>query len=277
MDASERAGDERAHDALPLRLDPRRVTIVLLLFLLILLIIDLLVAFGHLKLERQWTAVSMLFDMDREGNVPTLFNVLLFLFASLLFHYRSRWEKGPARWPWSLMAFILLFLGVDEGSQIHERFMLFTLRILGDGDLRAGGRGWLFYAWYIPYGVASLALIALLVPWFLRLSSNARHGFLLAGATYVSGAVFVEAWSGGLAEQLMLSDADRSPPGVPCEIYQQGSCFLYGDTRFVLACALEETLEMLGVILCIRTLLGSLRSHDARILIGFASGNRTAQ
>ena len=272
-----RSNDRQEDLAFALRVYPKFAAKVLFVFLAVLLLFDLAVAFAHLQLGRTWTAFSMLFDMDREGNVPTLFNVLLFLLSGLLFYFRSRAETGRSRWPWLLMSAITIFLAVDEGSQVHERFMVFTLKLLGGGEVQVGEMGWLFYAWIIPYGIAALALLLVLAPWFMRLSQRTRNGFLLAGAIYVGGAVFVEAWSGKLAEQLMVGSTDATPLGIPCEIYQAGNCFLYADVRIVLLCALEETLEMTGLIVCVRTLLGSLDRHGTTVLVNIASTRKADQ
>lgn len=277
MGSNERTSGTKEGVAVALRVQPGFVTKALFSVLALLLLLELLIAYGHLQLRRPWTALSILFDMDREGNMPALFNMLLFLMASLLFFFRSRGEEGRARRPWVLMALITFFLGVDEGSQIHERFMIVTLRLLGGGEVKVGEMGWLFNAWIVPYGIAALALLALLVPWFLRLPSRTRNGFLLAGVIYIGGAVIMEALSGKMAEQLLVNGLNVTPVGIPCDIYLRDTCFLHGNLQYVMMCAVEETLEMTGVIVCIRTILVSLGSHGTSVLVNFTGAQKAVQ
>jgi hypothetical protein len=78
-------------------------------------------------------------------------------------------------------------------------------------------------------------MFALFVPFLLRLSTRTRNIFLLAGATYVFGAVGMEI-----------------PEGIRSQLYGQ-------DFVYALYAALEEGMEMAGVVL----FLGELLAHYA--------------
>lgn len=248
----------------------KRITGVLLAVLIVLLLMHGVVVAGHLVFKVPWGALTTLFDVDIEANIPTLFNISLFVIASLLFYVVGRVAPKGGRWGWYLMAAVMGFLAVDEGSQIHERFMVFTLRLMNDGALGIGKMGWLFYAWIIPYVAAAMVLVAVLLPWFLRQDGRTRFGLFLAGAVYIAGAVMAEAYSGKVAEALLVGGAAGNTPGwLPCDVYRPGNCFLYGDARFVLITTLEEALEMLGLILCINVLAGLLDKARAGVRITF--------
>ncbi len=251
-------------------LSASRAVLVLLVILAVLIALHGVVAIGHLAFHLRLGAMTKLFDVDIEANVPTLFNVLLFLVVAALFLMAGNMHTGRGRWPWYLMAAIMAFLGMDEGSQVHERFMNFTLRLLGDGEMRIGQMGWLFYAWTIPYLVGAAALLVLLLPWLMRIEARLRNGLLLAGAIYVLGAAGMEAFGGKTAERLLV---DMRPPEsyawLPCDVYVASDCFLYADAGYVAIYTIEETLEMTGLILCIGVMLRLLARHRVEWTVRF--------
>ncbi len=245
---------------------------VLILFTILagLLLLHAVVAVGHLVFHARLGAMTKLFDVDCEANVPTLFNVLLFFILAALFFLAGNMHQGRGRWPWYLMAAILTFLGVDEGSQIHERFMNFTLRLMGDGDMRIGEMGWLFYAWILPYLIAGAALLMLLLPWLLRLEVRVRNGLLFSGFIYVLGAAGMEAYGGKVAEGLLVALPQAEDHAwLPCDVYNPGDCFLYADAAYVTIYTIEETLEMTGLILCIGVMLRMLARHRVELTVRF--------
>ena len=231
------------------------------------------VALGHLYFRIEFGALTRLADMDLEANLPALYNVLLFFLGAFLFYLAGRSElPGSSRRPWYIMAGVFVFLGFDEGAQIHEKLMLVTLRLMGHEDGGDGTLGWLYYAWTIPYGLAALALLAILVPWFLRLEARLRWGFLAAGALYIGGALFMEAYSGKLAERYMITaGSDEDYPWMPCFAYPEGQCFLYTEPRYVLAYTIEEVMEMSGLILCIGVLADALDRRRVRVELTFGA------
>lgn len=242
---------------------------VLFGFLAVLLLLHASVVLCHVALQRPVASITELFDMDLESNLPTLFNVLLFLFGSFLFYTTGRLEQGKARRPWKLMALVFAFLALDEGSQIHERLMLPMLRLMNDGGYGDGEMGLLFYAWIIPYGLAAIALLLILGPWLLKLNSRLRTGLLLSGALYVLGAIVLESVSGKIHEEMEGYRPDAELGWLPCFLYPGSTCFLYDDLRYISLYTLEEVAEMSGLILCIGVLLRGLEERDARIELRF--------
>ncbi|MCB0771429.1 MAG: hypothetical protein KDC00_13595 [Flavobacteriales bacterium] len=252
-----------------LRPTPRGVLRALFGFLAVLLVLHCSVIFSHLVLRQPMPALSELCDMDVESNLPTLFNVLLFLAGAFLFYTTGLLEQGKARRPWMLLAMVFVFLGLDEGSQIHERLMLPMLRLMNDGGYGDGDMGLLFYAWTIPYGLAALILLGILVPWLLRLDGSMRKGFILSGALFVTGAVVLESISGSIHEGVASPPSDAELTWLPCSLYPASTCYLYDDLRYIVVYTLEELAEMSGLILCIGVLLRGLQARNAAFRIRF--------
>lgn len=162
-----------------------------------------------------------LFDLDHERNLPTLFSSLLLLgcagLLTLVGGHHRREAKPSAMW-WALGA-IFAFLAVDETAGLHEALVPALRRGLHTyGLLRP--------AWVLVYGGALLLLAALGWKWFWSLPRFLRKRFFFAGGLYLAGALGLE-MLGGLKHSLFPED----PLALTC-----------------LLCALEEGLEMAGLI-----------------------------
>ncbi|MEE9446556.1 MAG: hypothetical protein V3V09_01230, partial [Arenicellales bacterium] len=62
-------------------------------------------------------------DFDYEGNIPTLFSALLLIVSAALFWVLAQLTKQKTpehRKYWLGLSLIFLFLGIDEGTKIHE-------------------------------------------------------------------------------------------------------------------------------------------------------------
>jgi hypothetical protein len=226
-------------------LTARRVSRILLLAFGSLLFMHLLVQFGHLVLGREWGALTELFDMDLESNLPTFFNCGLFFVGAALFYLAGKGEQELPRRPWMIMAAVFLFLGIDEGSQVHEKFMLITLRAIGWDQWHMG---WLYYAWVLPYGLVVGALGLYMLRFLRRLQAGARYGLLAAGGVYLLGAVVFEAYSGKIAEAAHDTD-------------------LPGNAAYCTAITFEESLEMLGLIGCIHVMVRLLAARAVTVSV----------
>jgi hypothetical protein len=226
-------------------LSPRRVTRTLLLVFLGLLLAHGVVQFAHMVLHRPFGALTLLFDMDLEDNMPTFFNCTLFFIGAALFFLSGQGMEKRAGRPWYVMALVFVFLGIDEGAQVHEQFMLVTLRLIGWDH---GHMGWLYYAWVIPYGIAAALLGVYMLRFLMRLPVTLRNGLFLSGVIYVLGAVVMEALSGKIAEAAHDTD-------------------LPSNLAYCMTITLEETLEMIGLILCIHTMMVSLAARAMRISV----------
>ena len=223
-----------------LSLSPARVCAVLAVIAALLIVVHsaILVVYFYVDDPDQF-GFSRLFDIDIEGNIPTLFSAFLFLCNALVL-YLIAWglTKNHAEYPyWLAMAWIFLFLSVDEGARLHEE--------LGDlVEKFVDASGYLYFPWVIPYSLA--LVIAALIFWrfFMRLDQGLRWRMILSAGLFLSGAILIEL--------LGAKEAD-----------------LHGtDTiRYSVLSTIEESLEMAGLIVFLHTLLHHLQSLMPSLVI----------
>ncbi|WP_250398952.1 hypothetical protein [Synechococcus sp. MU1648] len=168
-------------------------------------------------------------NMDRELNLPTLFSSSLLLISALLMQRLGHNSNPDAADDWRLLSKIFIFLALDEALQIHEILIIPGLRHQVHPALAS--------TWVVPY--AALALIML---WKFRsfLGSIPRAtatGLLRSGAVYVGGAIGME---------MIGSFAVRS------------SLIRLHSPWYGAITGLEETLELVGIILLIDALMRAL-------------------
>jgi hypothetical protein len=185
-----------------------------------------------------------LFNVDREGNIPTFFTVLLLLFAALLLAVIAV-LNGKQRTPhvskWVILSFGFLFMAYDEAFEVHERLVSPVRTLLGDGNL-----GVFHFAWVIP----GIALVLVLAMFFLRfllhLPAPTRLTFLMAATLYIGGAIGFELIGGRYAE-------------------------LHGiqNLTYKMITTVEESLEMAGVIIFIWGLLGYIADNHKEVRFWF--------
>ncbi|MCB0772485.1 MAG: hypothetical protein KJZ58_00850 [Flavobacteriales bacterium] len=246
----------------------RQVTRILFALLGGLLLLHLVVAYCHLVLHVRVEALTQLADFDLEANLPTFFNALLFFLAGALFALHGKAAPRQAAAGWYLLAGLFIFLGFDEGSQVHEKLMGFTARLLRSSGMDDGGSGWLFNAWVIPYVLALLGLVIVLRRWLLTLERPMLKGLLISGAVYVLGAAGCEMAAGRLVTSMPGRDAALYP-WLPCNLYgDPAGCWLFMEPRYILLYTMEELGEMIGLILCIGVLLRGIEAKGRTVVLG---------
>ena len=162
-----------------------------------------------------------------ERNPSTWFSAAQLALGAGLAWVVGRERADAARW--NLVAVLLLMLSVDEVATLHEK--LGGLPLPG-----VGSRGW------AGAGVALVLLTAWrLVPWSLRLERHLRYALLVGGGVFVLGAVGFEVLAGSW------QDAHGA------------------DGTFWVISSIEEDLELLGVFVVVRVLVGHLRAGGARL------------
>lgn len=224
---------------------PRRIVLLLLATVGLLLIAHLVTLFADEILDTSLTRLVFNgFDFNSEKNVPTLFATLLLLTSAGLLgligtaaHRAGR----PDRDAWVGLALIFAALGVDEAVAVHEVLSM-PLRTL----LNLGGI--FYYAWLIPYMIVVTLLGLLYLRFFLRLPRSTRVGFVLAAVLFLGGAVGLEMVGGVQAERA-------------------GE-----DLLFLLFATVEESMEMLGTIVLIHTLLRYLQEQFPTLRVGLSDG-----
>jgi hypothetical protein len=214
---------------------------------------------GRFMLERDYApALIRLFDVDREGNVPTWFSALALLLCAgllVLIASSSREQGHPYARHWAALAVIFVGLSLDEAASIHEMSIVLVREILGGrGALdQVGGAllrrflgvsGAQYFAWVIPavvaVGVAGLSYL----PFLRHLPAPTRTGIIMAGLIYFGGALGVELAGAWVADRL-------------------------GQVAYVVAAGIEEALEMTGTVFFARVLASYLVRLHGSVTLSF--------
>jgi hypothetical protein len=186
-------------------------------------------------------ALTALFDLQLEANLPALFSVVLFAMAAMCtwaLHHGPH-ARSADLWQWKPLSLGLAFLALDEGAQIHERTVAATHRLMG-GIPHAS----LTYAWVVPYGIACLVLLLALLPFWRKLPKRTARLLLASGALFAGGAVgleMLEGWSSAHSGESSL--------------------------QYELLTTLEEGMEMAALCLCNYALLAHLAEHKSSLTL----------
>jgi hypothetical protein len=186
-----------------------------------------------------------LFNLDLEGNIPTYFSASLLLFAALLLWIigvMKRKSRGPYALQWTILAFIFLYLAVDEASRIHELLNRPTKELLGNLTT-----GTFYFAWWVIPGAAITLVLGLsFLKFFLHLPLETRLFVLIAAILYLGGAIGVEMIGSRYVERHGLE-----------------------NLTYNMIATLEETLEMAGVITFLRALMTYIETNYGEVRFRF--------
>ncbi len=213
-------------DALPRRVARGLAGIIALLTVLSVAEQYVIHILGRTDLEDFLIAV----DLDAESNIPTWFSsVALLACAGLLALIASHTRRRSAAFAghWRALSAIFVLLSVDEIAQLHEH--------LGRLQRAWQTHGPFYFAWVIPGALAVLAVGLGFARFLAHLPAPTRRRFVVAGATFVAGALVVEALGGWRAETMGMNNMTHS-----------------------LIATVEEVLEMVGVACFLVALLRHL-------------------
>ncbi|MGI9538015.1 MAG: hypothetical protein ACR2PB_13170 [Desulfocapsaceae bacterium] len=181
-----------------------------------------------------------LFDLNREANIPTWFSSILLVlnaFILAIIAIRTKAEQGSYYTQWFVLAAIFLYLSIDESALLHEMTEKPVRRVLHVS-------GYLYFAWIIP-AVGCLLVLGLYIRRFLfALPKKTRWLFLIAGAVFVTGAVGMEA----MGSKIFSTTGGQK------------------TMAYILFANLEESLEMLGLIIFFYALLAYVAEHMPEIV-----------
>lgn len=211
--------------------DPDAVTKVLATLAAALVLAGVLGQLSRFLLDHDHVfGLVPLFHLDEEGNVPAVFSVGLMLAAAALLA-RIAWLKWALRDRdaprWVILAIGFVLMAIDEGWSMHETLVAPMRSLLGSGRL-----GIFHFAWVIPGIGIVLALVPYYIGFLRRLPGPTRRRFLVAAALFLGGAIGMELLGGYYAEA-------------------NGRATLV----FEVLVAIEEGLEMAGLIVMIRALM----------------------
>ena len=171
------------------------------------------------------------FNLDVEGNIPTYFSTMILIFSAILLGTIAlikKKESDPYAVHWTVLCSIFFVMSIDEAAAIHE-MSIEPLRSLLDLG------GFFYYTWIIAGAIFFIIVVFLFYKFWLHLPYRIRVLFALAALCYVSGAIGFEGISG---------------------FYKDVNKVI--DFTYVLITTIEETLELIGIVLFIYALLRHL-------------------
>lgn len=198
-----------------------------------LLAIHVLLTVVHYEVVEIPWHVRQLFDVDEEDSFPTWYSsaALLLTAVTLWVNARRQCALGsPLRWHWSGLAVGFLLLSIDEIAGIHE-----TMNSLIDGS------------WAVPGAVLAALIGGLYLMFLVRLDRKTAIQFVIGGAIFVGGAVGVELYTEPYLENDQLN-----------------------TLAYNLWTAVEEGMEMSGVLIFLGALLRSMKGPGATQPLGIA-------
>lgn len=230
----------RPDEAATIRLTPRGVTMVLGGATVALLALNVFVlVMWHVFDHGQLLGMTWMLYFDGEVNIPTLYSSVLLVFAAALLGVladRSRSRSLGEAVAWGLLTIALLYAALDESTMLHEELVKPWRQIIGRQRL-------LHYAWVVPYAGAFILIGSLYLPLWWRQRPAFRIGTAAATAIYLGGAIGMEMVAG---------------------VYLSGGGDRFTPTFAVLT-SIEETLEMCGCIVLIRTLVAELAAREREV------------
>lgn len=180
--------------------------------------------------------LTRLFSLDAEQNPPALFSAgALLLTAAVCWLCGARSDKREATF-WKPMAIVFAYLAVDEAVSIHEL-------LIPPAKEFFHASGAFAFAWVIPYGIALVIFLASIARPLMRLPAKTRNGLVVAGMLFVTGAIGFEMVEAGVK-------------------YSDFMPWMTESLAFSLCVLCEESLEMLGIALALRTCLCHLTQHS---------------
>lgn len=182
-------------------------------------------------------------DFYGEANLPTWYSTLLLVASSLLLlAVFSTRRNNSDKYYWLVLSFVFVYLSLDEFAQLHELFGSYISKTKMQSLLpNESSSAWIFWG-----GAMSLIIAVSFFRFWWKLSKPVRRTFLVAALVYVGGALGFE-----IIEVFYVSRAGE-------------------DYWFFAMVTIEETMEMLGVVIFIGGLLEQLlqggESFEIRLL-----------
>ncbi|MDJ1481000.1 hypothetical protein QNI16_10945 [Cytophagaceae bacterium YF14B1] len=168
------------------------------------------------------------FDLDGERNIPSFFSMLLLMTTAVILYMISSIKRKfqfTFRNHWLGLSLIFLFLSMDELISLHEILIDVVRYIAGSST------GIFFLGWVIPMGFIVICIGFTYLKFLIRLPLRTRLFFIVSACVYLSGTIGMET--------------------VGSYYYQ-----VHGEGIGMQLCmTIEESLEMIGIILFIYTLL----------------------
>ena len=167
-----------------------------------ILIILTLVHIGMVLTGLQDSELLSMFRMDFEESLLTWFSQVILLFIPAIFAFYVGYGKKKAKVKhakhWYFLGGVLLFLSIDDGAMIHEKFSRVAEVIGLQEVLNSVSAEWFAWSWWVLYGVAFIIIAGFFVRWFLELPRRTQVLFGIAVIIALVGQVGLEAVAGYL-------------------------------------------------------------------------------
>lgn len=228
---------------LSFRLRPTTVTTVTVACIAVVVIVSILMQVLRFGYEMPVTGMIRNFDINQEGNVPTLLSVVLLAITGGLLLIIARARKrdaAPFAVHWRILALIFFFMAIDEAFGIHE-LLIQPLRSALNAE------GFLYFAWVLPGSVLVLVFAVAYLKFLVHLPKKVAALVAIAGVVYVAGALGMEMIGG---HYYAVHDRPQ-------------------DVVYVLLTTIEEVLEMVGVAIFIHALATYMVDHVKSVVIRF--------
>lgn len=226
--------------ALQLHISPRQIVLALSAVAALLLCASMAGQTMRFVFDRDSVfGLVQLFNVDMERNIPTFFTVMIALGNALLLlvvGLNSRSTAPHETWYWYVLAAGFVFIGYDEGFQVHEKLIAPMRSIMG-----SEGPGIFHFGWVVP-AIALVCVLGLIfLKFLLKLAALMQRRLLTAAVLYLGGCLGMEMLDGAYAAAF-------------------GMNYTYS-----LLVTIEEGLEMAGMIMLTHTLLCHLASQAVEI------------
>jgi hypothetical protein len=221
----------------------RRILRFLLLSVLGITCANLAVQVSRFLFERDtlW-GLSRLLDVNNENSIPAWYSSITLLFCAILLWLISsvKQQRGDDYIKhWKGLSVIFLLLSLDEAASVHE--ILIPLGWVWNT------KGFFMFIWVVPGMIFVLSVTLVYWKFLSALPAKTRYLFLAAGTIYVSGTIGLEMIGGQY-------------------IHSTGN---WGEMGLALILALEELLEMLGILTFIYALLSYIDTNLKEVQIHF--------
>jgi hypothetical protein len=182
------------------------------------------------------------FDLGNEKNLPTFFQMVILFITSALLFICSRISKNQGdskKGYWIVLSMGFFYMGIDEWFVIHEKTNQFVRDLI---------KAKFMDAIHFPWVILGLVVVAISILFFygflMKLDLKTRRYFIIAAILYIGGSIGFEMIGGFYIDAV---GAD--------------------NLVYALLTACEETLEMIGVVVMIKGLLGYLAQMNAAIVV----------
>jgi hypothetical protein len=184
----------------------------------------------------------VLFNVDAEWNIPTVFAAFTLLLCSGLITIIGLFMKQIgdrfAR-HWIALAIIFLGMSLDEVIQFHEQ----TIRPLRS---LLNAKGIFYHAWVIPASLLVVIFVLSYLNFLANIPLKTRRLFVISGILYCMGVIGLEVIGG-----LFVTSVGQD------------------NFSYAMITNLEEVLEMIGILVFIYGLMEYIGSNIGRVQIEF--------